>query len=219
MVLFTHSFLPSRSSFSSMSYSMKVSVSRPNTSSIRGWAEPCSTAHRLPASIISTSLHVANRNCGGGKRNASALQQPHPGGGRREWRNDFYQLEEADPDHRLLFFLLTSVWKRRPGSFHISLRLNSSKDSCSQMFTHFSLSLEAIMVLRKGNEKTLRGAQTKWQRFEGLQPVWIYGKHTKRLHACVYAANELQEYKDKNRIAVFLMFCSLSFSPIQVLWK
>lgn len=62
MVLFTHSFLSSLSSFSSMSYAMKVSVSRPNTSSMRGWAEPCSTAHKLPITIISTSLHVAKRN-------------------------------------------------------------------------------------------------------------------------------------------------------------
>lgn len=115
----------------------------------------------------------------------------------------FYQLEEPDPDHRLLFFLLTSVWKRRPGSFHINLRLNASRDSYSQMFTHFSLSLEAVMVLREGNEKTLRGARTKPQRLVGVQPVWIYSKCTKRLHACVYAANELQEYKDKSGMAVF----------------
>lgn len=73
----------------------------------------------------------------------------------------FYQLKEPDPYHRLRFFFLTSVWKRRPVSFYISFRLSASKDFHSQLFTHFSLSLEAVMVLREGNQKTLRGALTK----------------------------------------------------------
>ena len=63
MVLLIRSFLGFRSSCNSMSYSMKVSVSIPNTSSMRGLAEPWRKAHTLPPSIIRVSRHVAKRNC------------------------------------------------------------------------------------------------------------------------------------------------------------
>lgn len=127
MVLFTHSFLSSRSSLSSMSYSMKVSVSRPNTSSINGWAEPCSTAHRLPVTIISTSLHVANRNCRE-KQNASVLRQLRPRWGRRKCKTDFTSWKNPTRIAGCASFPWPLFGKGGQSvSFYIILRVNASK--------------------------------------------------------------------------------------------
>lgn len=197
---------------------MKVSVSRPNTSSIRGWAEPCSIAHRLPVTIISTSVHVANRNCRE-KHGTSGLQQPRPRWGRRKRKTDFYQLKEPNPYHWLCFFSLTSVWKRRPVSFYTSFR---------RILIAIVYSL--LIVLRSCHGPAWGKSENTERRTNKITTIHTIiacvGLQEKKpggfMHVFmqyVSYSKESQEFKDKHRTAICFYVLLSHFFPIRVFWN
>lgn len=77
---------------------------------------------------------------------------------KRSIKEESYQLKEANPDRWLLRLSLTSVWNRGQSVFMWTFICNIS---LLLSFTHFSLSLDAVMVLHGSKQKTLWAAVLK----------------------------------------------------------